>query len=377
MHELTTIIETLEALKSTGEPAVLATVVKTRGSTYRRPGARLLLTPDGQTTGMVSGGCLENDVLEHAEGVLATAEPTLVTYDTLSKDDIVWGLGCQGVVHVLIERVDPQHAPYLTFLADCLRRRQTGLLATVFAVQGHCRTPLGARLMLTQDASVTTNIDDPPLARAITDAAQSALAAGHSSVNTFSVAAGRVEVFLEVVQPPTSLVIFGAGPDAIPLVRLAKELGWEVTVVDQRPAYATRKRFPMADRVVLSLPASIHEHVSLHALTVAVLMTHHYLHDQELLRILLPSPVRYLGMLGPKDRTERLLQAVHSAGLEPTAEALQRLYAPVGIDLGAETPEEVALAIVVEIQSVLTERSGGSLRDREGPIHDEQPVLLT
>lgn len=210
-----------------------------------------------------------------------------------------------------------------------------------------------------------------------------------------SLPTGKAEVFIEVIQPPVPLMIFGAGHDAVPLVRLAQELGWYVTLVDSRQADGTRERFPSADEVVLVRPEGISDSEALLRLrkhgalakrhevqqqsadrlrvnnrTMAVIMTHNYLHNLELLKILLPSPVRYLGILGPKSRTGKLLQDLQEQGITPSEQQLQRLYSPVGLNIGADTPEEIALSIVAEIQAVLGDRSGGSLRNYQGPIHE-------
>lgn len=371
MHELTALIETCQTLANNGDNVAIATVVKTNGSTYRRPGARFTLTSSGQTVGMVSGGCLEEAVRDRAQQVLESEEPLLVTYDGTAAEDIVWGLGlgCNGIVQVFIEWVDPQRSAYLAFIEDCLRQRQWGVLATVFAAQGDEPTAVGSRLMLTADGTVTSHIDAPALSAALAETARAVLAEERSRVMTLATDRGAVEALVEVIKPPTPLLIFGAGPDAVPLVQLAKALGWHVTVIDHRPAYAKRERFILADAIEVSRPEAVAECVTLDSHTVAVVMTHHYLTDQTLLHTLLPSPLRYLGVLGPRPRTERLLQELQQAGMELHDDNRQRLYAPVGLDIGAETPEEVALAIVAEIQAVLSRRSGISLRHRTGSIH--------
>jgi len=372
MHELTTIVDSCLNLRATGQAAVLASVVKTQGSTYRRPGARFLLLPDGQTLGMVSGGCLENDVRERARQTLASGEPSVAIYDGTAPDDIVWGmgLGCNGIVQVLIERLDP-HQTYLERLAACLHQRRAALLATVFAVSGQTSVTVGARLLLESDGTVTTTITDPLALQTLTETAQAALAGKRSQVTRLALANGFVEVLLEAIQPPPALLIAGAGPDALPLATLARTLGWQVTVADHRPAFATAERFPMADAVVVCRPEVITERLAPDECTAAVIMTHHYASDRALLECLLPAPLRYLGLLGPRARTERLLREI---GVAESAQTLQRLYGPVGIDIGAETPAQVALSIVAEIQAVFADRAGGSLRDRAGSIHEPTRV---
>jgi xanthine dehydrogenase accessory factor len=373
MKELQDIVAAFEKVKRSGKIAAIATLVKASGSTYRRPGARMLMTSDGQMVGSLSGGCLEGDVFEQAQAVIASGKPIVVQYDTMSDEDIIWGLGlgCNGIVQILIERLE-QESPFnpLTFLSECLHHRQVGVLATVFHVEGEVKAQVGTRLMVYPDGTIKSNIEDADLVDKIRDDAWKALNDNRSTVKAYPLAAGKAEVFIEVIQPPVPLMIFGAGHDAVPLVRLAQELGWYVTVVDNRQADSTQERFPSADEVILCRPEGISEAVVLDNRTIAVVMTHNYLHDLELLKTLLPSPVRYLGILGPKSRTEKLFQDLQEQGITPTETQLQRLYSPVGLNIGADTPEEIALSIVAEIQAVLANHSGGSLRNKLGPIHD-------
>ncbi len=372
MKELQSIIEAYREVEKQGKRAALATVVKATGSTYRRAGARMLITADGQTVGSVSGGCLERDVLDQARRVLQSNEPRVVTYDSMSDADIVWGsgLGCNGIVKVLIEPLSPDgKRGQIAFLTECLRHRQVGVLATVFAVEGRTKAKVGNRVMLSEQRPAIHDIGDYDLAEAILGDSRAALESGMSKVRTYEAAAGRAEVFIEVIQPPLPLVIFGAGHDAVPLVRLAKELGWHVTLVDPRPGYATRTRFPSADVLIVCRPEEVLERVKIERRTVAAILTHNYFHDLALLRTLLPMPLRYVGILGPKRRTRRLLDDIHENCLALGEESIGRLYGPIGLDIGAETPEEIALAVVAEITAVLTGRSGGVLRGREAPLH--------
>jgi xanthine/CO dehydrogenase XdhC/CoxF family maturation factor/CTP:molybdopterin cytidylyltransferase MocA len=372
MKELQSIIRAHTEAVTQGKRAALATVVKVTGSAYRRAGARMMITADGQTVGSISGGCLERDVLNQARRVLQWNEPTVVTYDSMSDDDIVWGfgLGCNGIVDVLIEPLSHNgERGQIAFLTECLHHRQVGVLATVFAVEGQMKAKVGNRLMLSEQRPAIHDIGDYDLAEAILGDSQGALESGMSKVRTYEMAAGRAEVFIEVIQPPVPLVIFGAGHDAVPLVRLAKELGWHVTLVDHRPGYATRMRFPSADVLIVCRPEEVLQRVEIERRTVAAIMTHNYLHDLELLRTLLPTPLRYIGILGPKPRTRRLLDDIQENGLALREESIGRLYGPIGLDIGADAPEEIALAVVAEITAVLTGRLGGLSRNREGPLH--------
>jgi len=373
MKELQDIVAAFEKVKTGGKTAAIATLVKASGSTYRRPGARMLMTSEGQMVGSLSGGCLEGDVFEQAQEVMTSGKPIVVQYDTMSDEDIIWGLGlgCNGIVQILIERLEEDHSlNHLAFLSECLHLRHVGVLATVFHIEGQAKAQVGTRLMVHPDGTVKNDIEDAALLAQIREDAQKALDDNRSTVKVYPLSLGKAEVFIEVIQPPVPLMIFGAGHDALPLVRLAQELGWYVTVVDNRQTDVTRSRFSSADEVILSRPESVGEQVQLDNRTMAVVMTHNYLHDLELLQTLLPSPVGYLGILGPKSRTEKLLQDLQEQGITPTENQLQRLYSPVGLDIGADTPEEIALSIIAEIQGVLANHSGGSLRNKLGPIHD-------
>ena len=373
MKELQDIVAAFEKVESSTTTVAIATLVKAQGSTYRRPGARMLMTSQGQMVGSLSGGCLESDVFEQAQSVMTSGNPIVVQYDTMSDEDIIWGLGlgCNGIVQILIERIEAEHPLNpLAFLSDCLRLRQAGILVTVFDVEGQVQAEVGTRLMMYPDGRVESDIEDADLVAQIRDDTQQVLNDSRSQVKAYPLPTGKAEVFIEVIQPPVPLMIFGAGHDAVPLVRLAQELGWYVTVVDSRKVDTTRERFSSADEVILCRLESIGDRIQLDNSTIAVVMTHNYLHDLEILKILLPSPVRYLGVLGPKRRTEKLLQELQEQGIIPTENQLQRFYSPVGLNIGADTPEEIALSIVAEIQAVLTNHSGGLLRNKLGSIHD-------
>lgn len=330
MKELQEILAALDSSPSAG--AILATLVKVEGSSYRRPGARLLLTREGRRIGSISGGCLEDDLVAQAKKIQDSGQAITVTYDTTSENDLVWGvgLGCHGIVHVLIEELPPRPA-WADVLRENFRQRVPTELAVVWGA------PAGVRL----GTGLAGNAPPEPSLR----------------------------VFCQTVLPPTPLVIFGAGDDARPLARFAKELGWHVSVVDPRPAFATPARFPEADLTVVARPEEAAVRIPLGPDSVVAVMTHHYLHDVPLLRTLLPLPLAFLGLLGPRQRAERILSDLAAAGLAVTPEMHARLHAPVGLDLGADHPEEVALAILAEMQAVLSGRDGRPLRERNRPIH--------
>ncbi len=371
MKEIRDILSAATEGRARGERAALATVVRVRGSTYRREGARLLIRADGSTVGSISGGCLEGDVAEVARDVMATGQPRLLTYDLTSDDDAVWGLGlgCNGAIDVFVERISADAGvDLLALLQDTITHRRTLAVATVIASPPGGPVP-GARIVVPEDGEPRGQLGDPAVAARVVAASRAHIAAGRSGVLPVETPGGAGEVFIEVVAPPLPLLVCGAGHDARPLVRLAHELGWWVTVADSRPAFATRERFPEADEVVRVDDEEIPRAVRIDRQTFVVVMTHNFLHDRTILRGLLGTPARYIGLLGPRARTERLLRELASEGITLADAQRSRLYGPVGLDLGAESPEEIALSIASEILAVQRGRGVTSLRSRPGPIH--------
>lgn len=374
MRELREILD--EWAGRDGEPVVLATVVRTRGSAYRRPGARMLIAADGATVGSVSGGCLESQVAERAAGVMAGEGPALLNFDTTDPSDILFGTGtgCRGVVDLLLERVPARaggEGPnLLRFASERLRRRETGVVATVLAAPLGAGVRLGDHLFVIRGRpEVETDLSDPGLVEALAAAAREGWAGKGSRLVTLPAAGGPVEVFLDRIEPPPHLMVFGAGYDAIPLVRMAGDLGYEVTVVDHRASFATARRFPQARAILVGRPAEVWDRLPLEAGASVAILTHNYALDRDLLERLLPLDLAYVGLLGPALRKDQILEEIANEGLEPAARSLARLHAPIGLDLGADTPETVALAILAEMQSVRAGHSGGPLRERQGPIH--------
>jgi xanthine dehydrogenase accessory factor len=367
MKELKDILTAYASLRRAGETACLATVVDARGSTYRHPGARMLIRPDGATVGTISSGCLDHDLMEHAVRVMTSGKPTLVTYDSSSPDDIVWGmnLGCGGVIRVFLEPLPKEGLlDYLDTLAGWIKDRHRGGMAILYGTSGQLRTPVGARCLLRWDGWTATDINERSLLEQAHDALKTLLHQGRSHTITCRTTEGTADLFLEVIEPPVSLVIFGAGPDAVPLAGFAEHLGWEVTVIDARSALLQRERFPGVDDMILTDPNKVTDHISFTGEEVVVVMTHNFNHDYELLKTLFTSPVRYIGLLASKGKAGELLKKLSDEGFSPTDEQLARLYTPVGLDIGAETPEQIALAIAAEIQAVVAGRTGGFLRSQ-------------
>ncbi|SEM98754.1 Xanthine and CO dehydrogenase maturation factor, XdhC/CoxF family [Stigmatella aurantiaca] len=358
----------LRARARTPGPYVMATVVAVAGSAYRRPGARMLMAESGWLAGGVSGGCLEGDIVRKA--FFWTAQgPHLLRYDSTGEgaDDeggLSFALGCNGVVDVLLERWEPGPVEPLAFAEEARRQEKRAVVATVYRGPAHA---VGARLLLREDGVEASTLSGL-LREAVHAAAGEALAQGR----TWSGPCGGADVLVEVVEPPAPVVLFGGGFDVVPMSAQAAGLGFHVTVVADKPLDTLRRRFPRAHAVVAAKASEVLDKVPLTPRTLAVLMTHSLPQDRLLLPQLLARPLRYLGVLGPRSRTEKLL-----AGLPftPTPAQLGTLHAPVGLDVGAEGADEVALSIAAELRAVLSGREGGKLRERQAPIHAPAPPL--
>lgn len=337
----------------------------------------MLIAKQSDITGMVSGGCLEQDILCHVQQQTPPYHPFVITYDTTTDEDILWGfgLGCDGIVQVLVEYLEAnQPCNPLSFIAECFDRHQPGVLSTVFEVQGSIPVPIGARLMLHSDGSIESNLNDAGLYEAIAGTAQVTLQQQRTSHQQYRFPSGQVEVLMEVIQPMPSLIVFGAGRDALPLAQFAKALGWHLTLVDCRSLETTPSRFPMADQIILARREAISQQVAIVENTMTVVMTHNYHDDLAILSMLLVSPAQYIGVLGSRQRTERLLQDWRQKTEINFSKKLHRLHAPIGLDIGAQTPEEIAIAIIAEIQAVLSDRTAGFLKNRQASIHAPEPL---
>lgn len=370
---MTTLRHILDAHLDLSGPAALATIVKAKGSSYRRAGARLLIRADGSTVGMISGGCLEHDVVEKALKIVKTGLPQLAVFDMTGTDDELWGYGqgCNGVISVLIEPLGDAKIPrQFQFLRECLTTRTSGVLGSVFRVEGEVATHVGSHLMLRSSGEVEETIRHPVVSSALAEAARDVLAKQASITKEFRFTDGSVEAFLEFVRPPVHLVVAGGGQDAIPVAAIATQLGWDVSIIDHRPAYADAKRFPKGSRVILTEPQGLDGKITVDDRTAVLVMTHHFQHDCSLLRhFLSQNSISYVGLLGPAKRKDLILKRLSQDGFQVSSDQLHRLHGPVGLDIGSEEPEEIALAVIAEIQTVLSRREGGFMNDHSGPLH--------
>lgn len=337
---------------SRGDPLVLATVVQTIGSTYRKPGAQMLIGSDGRSAGLLSGGCLESDLFDRARSVLETGQPMVVDYDSRSSDDVIWGLGlgCEGAMRILLLRLDQTsgYEPY-AFQTRCRAEHRPGSVALVIESSDPA-------------LRLGTSFNSDEIARAPSEIQYALREREDRSAETsertvaYTLNSEAAKFLISPVLLRTRLLLLGAGPDAMPLADFAGILDWDVTVFDHRAAYAVADRFPRARRVQARPAARLVEELATARYDAAVVMSHHLPSDQIYLSALAQSTVPYVGLLGPAPRRARLLHEIGSS-----AQALHgRLYGPVGLDIGASTPEAIALAIVAEILAVRANRAGGS-----------------
>jgi xanthine dehydrogenase accessory factor len=378
MNELRAIINAFDQFQTQGERCALATVVSVEGSAYRRPGARMLVCESGATVGTISAGCLERDIMEHAQRVIKAAQPKLVEYDTSStSEEIVWGLGlgCNGIVRVLVEPITPRSI-HLAALRAALKAQSSTGIATLFhhssSIPAAAPIKIGSRLVIDEAGEARCEIPDGKLASMIEDDLRTALRNETSGARVYETEGDTTKVFVETVAPPVTLIVFGAGHDALPIIDLARGLGWQTEIVDPQERPDSRTRFAQAEKVILARPETIREHVTITPRTLTLVMAHNYTQDQALLRFLLASPARYIGVMGPRKRTEKMLQEMAADGdtvFRFMEQDEARLYSPVGLDIGAITPPEIALSIIAEMRAVIARHEVGHLRSRHPRIH--------
>jgi len=374
MKEISEILKAHSQAKATGKKTALATVVKVEGSSYRQPGARMLVTEDGLLTGAISGGCLEGDALRKALLSIHQQQNKLITYNTSNEDDSEVGLqlGCNGIVHILFEYIDDEveNNP-IQLLQQLEFERKDAVVATVFSLKRQA-VQQGTLLFYRENE---TPIYANNTALSILEDVKQALKIKATVVRQLHDEQEN-EVLADYINPPVSLVIVGAGNDIQPLVKMTSLLGWEITIGEGRATHATKKRFPEAKNVFVVKPEQLLENISIDAQTYFVLITHNYKYDLAVLKLLVQTNCNYIGILGPKTKLNRMLDDLNSEGIELTEEKLTTIYGPIGLDLGAETAEEIALSIVAEIKAVMSGKQGVSLKYKTEKIHSSTHTYL-
>ena len=362
MKELIDIVQAYDKAVLQNKKTVLATVVQVIGSSYRRPGARMLITEDGEITGAISGGCLEGDALRKAQFAIHQQQNKLEIYDTTDDEEHNLGvqLGCNGVVYILFEPIKNEVANNpIDLLKKVALKRQSAVLTTAFnpykkATQtGTCHFLNEIEMLYVMDANLRI-------------AVQTTLKQQSSMVKAYH----EDSMLYQFIPPVMQLIMVGAGNDAQPLMEMAALLGWNIILVDGRPAHATQQRFPKAHKICLSKPEDILSTVKIDQQTAIVLMTHNYNYDLTALAQLIQTNCNYIGVLGPQKKLSKMLGELEQKGVAINDAILNRIYGPVGLDIGAETAEEIALSIIAEIKAVFSNRPGASLKERPLEIHE-------
>lgn len=364
MKEIRSILNAYQQALAAEKQTALVTVVHVEGSSYRRPGARMLVTDDGEITGAISGGCLEGDALRKAQLVIAQQRPKLVVYDTRDEEDAYIGrqLGCAGVITVLFEPIDPSDP---LNAIECLKQindhRTTQFLVTIFSLNNKDAHQPGT-CYWKQEAQSWGKISEGLNAQTIFEDHQ------RKGANFLQYENGYT-VFVEAIQPVIALVLIGAGNDVRAVSQFAEVLGWQVQIADGRSTHAREERFPVGCQILVGKPEQIIENINLDDRTAVVLMTHNYQYDLAMLRLLIHKELPYIGVLGPAKKLSRMLDDLK-------CNTSANMFGPTGLNIGAETPEEIALSIVSEIQAVMYGKTGGHLRSLEHTIHDRSKTLI-
>jgi len=367
MRDFQTIWKEYNRIGWSQRQGAVATVVRVHGSSYRSPGARMLITDDGRWVGSISGGCLEGDALRKARQVMQEQKARLVTYDTReeSNQQLGIGLGCNGVIDVLLQPI----AEVLPVIERVVAANRPLALASVIS------GPLaGASLLADEKGNILKPLEHTGASEILLPDLLALFAHRTSGVRDYPALEDGSVVFLEYVQPTIHLILFGAGFDARPVCQLAASLGWQVEVTDECVAHIAPVFFPGADKLSLCGRERVAHDFAVTPYTACVLMSHNYAYDRDVLRKLLNSSSPYIGLLGPRKRFDRMLEEFRLVGIELSERDFQRIHSPIGLDIGAEAPDEIAVSIIAEIQSKFARRAGGFLRDNAGPIHQRQPV---
>ncbi len=379
MKEIKNIIAAYYKSVQEGRQTAMATVVHLEGSSYRRPGARMLIADNGQLTGAISGGCQEGDALRKALLAMAEQKPMLVTYDTMDEDDAKFGvgLGCNGIIQVLIEPIDEnQPNNPIRLLEEIVEKRQQAVLVTLFSLQQKKDAHQGTCILLKENGAIVEKNNDLQLKDILMADARLAMENKQSVFKNYVTPQKEVTAFFEIIQPALSLIIIGAGNDVIPLTQMADILGWETTVIDGRAANANKDRFETACKIIVAKPENVLSQISIDRQTVFLLMTHNYNYDKAMLKELIQKDIVFVGMLGPIKKLERILKEFREEGIDLNEQQLAVVHSPVGLDIGAETPEEIALSIISEIKATLANKKGKPLKDFSTTIHCREATII-
>lgn len=349
------LMTTIDAWRARGDAVALATVVKTSGSTPRPLGAKMIVNSRGEFAGSVSGGCVEGAVIEEAMRVIKTGKPRLVKYGI--ADETAWdvGLSCGGMIEVWLEVLKLNADDWWNILTRIIQADELGAVATI--VNG---ANIGAKIIVYPDGRASGDLGDATLQTQIVREAIRVMGLESPQYCVY----GETEMFIDVFAPKPKLIIFGGVHTAIPLTQFAQALGFHVTIVDGRARFATRERFPTADRIIVEWPQEALAQIKIDSSTYIAILTHDPKFDLPALQALSRTNPRYIGSMGSRETRAQHFAELRAMGV--SEEFLARVHGPIGLDIGARTPEEVALAILAEIVAVRYGRSGGLLSKSRG-----------
>jgi xanthine/CO dehydrogenase XdhC/CoxF family maturation factor len=369
-NQFNQLLDTYQLFQATQPDFVLATIIETMGSTYQKAGARMLMTREGELTGLLGGGCFEADLSKLAESIFEDKQSKIVFYDMRSPDDEIWGLGlgCNGAVRILLQYLSTENdfSP-MNHIAKANQYFQTGVLATI-CKSNHKDYPVDQSLFFPDTKQHFIN-DQHGIHSAL---ARRVLLKDEAELAEYKINQKQVTVFYDLLKPAQRLLVLGAGPDALPVIQFAKSLGWHVTLVDHRPAYIKPERFPSVDQLLNIMPVELNASLELDHFDALVIMTHSIDYDQRYLKVIAESRIPYIGLLGPANRRDRLLESIG----QQAEKINDRVYGPTGLDIGACTPQEIGLSIMAEIQAVLANKDGRHLSQKDQSIDEPKLVEL-
>lgn len=377
MKELQEIIPFVIQADHQDPSIIVATVLQAEESSYCRSGTRILLTKTDQTIQAICEGYVDQKIINQVKRLVQINDcPQVYRYHvdqlhTLDKTS------SQGGTTILLEPLNSRSTrAQFDFIAECYDENQSGAIATVFTVEGDIPAQVASRLFLKMDGSVANQIGDHLLTNLIFQDTVKILAAGQTRTRSYPFIDGYVQALIEVITPPIQLYIFGITPYTSPITLLAKQLGWTVVIVEHTSREIKLNHFPEADHILQVEPQDLHQQIQLSSYSAAVVMTGDFEQDLAIVKFLWSSAIGYVGVPGTKARTQQLIQGLQDGG-SFTLEQLNRLHSPIGLDIGAETPSEIALAIVSEIQAVVKHRTGSFLREQQNSVYDSAPDLIS
>jgi xanthine dehydrogenase accessory factor len=380
VKEILEIIDAFDKAQLEGKQAALVTLVHVDGSSYRRPGARMLVTEEGGLTGAISGGCLEGDALKKAQHAMYRQKNMLVTYDTTDEDDAKMGLGlgCNGIIQVLMQPVDNlgEDGP-MQILKKLKEGRKSSVLVTLFSLNDKRSEQLGTCIYKSDEGTEYFKGISKQLKDLVDEDIERSFSERRTLFKNYRTESADITAYIEFIPPPVSLVIAGAGNDAEPVAAFASILGWQTTLIDDGRDKNTKiGRFAGTCKMVIRNPENVLGQLEIDDRTVFLLMTHNYNYDLAMLRQLMKKNVRYVGVLGPRKKINRMLEELSQEGMHLSGEQLSSVYSPVGLDIGAETPEEIALSMIAEIKAVLSGRDGQPLKRNSDVIHPRESTFI-